>query len=308
MHAKNMSSSKLNLKRKTILALLFTALIATAVLPALGHPLVSNHVASAAGGNDPIATGSAYQDQYDSIIVQYANAYGLNPFLVKAQIMLESNFNTYAQSTVVNAACGWTHDEGLMQVNPYCSGAGGANLFNPATNIQIGTSIMSQLYHQFGSYDLALQAYNIGSNAVANGQRNWAYSNQVNAYAQQFENAHASNYGSASYTVASSSSTVSSINSGTYIVQSGDTLYIIGQRFGVSWQAIAQANGIYSPYILHVGEPLRLTGSTSTYTVRSGDTLYLIGQSHGVSWESIASANGISSPYVIYPGEGLVIP
>lgn len=287
-----------NWKRKTTLAALLMALMAIAVLPALGHPIFA-HSASAA--SDPIAVGNWNEDQYDSYIVKYANAYGLNPFLVKGQIMLESDFNTWAESNAVNAACGWTHDEGLMQINPVCSSTGGANLFDPATNIQLGTSFMAQLYHEFGDYDLALQAYNIGSNAIANGQRNWAYSNAVDSYAQQFENEHNSLYGSGGS---------SGGGGGSYTVQSGDTLYSIGQRFGVSWQSIASSNGIYSPYTIYVGEHLNIPGGSSqtTYTVQAGNTLSSIGARFGVSYQSIASANGISAPYTIYPGEQLVIP
>ena len=44
----------------------------------------------------------------------------------------------------------------------------------------------------------------------------------------------------------------------TYTVQPGDTLYGIGQRYGVNWQSIAQANGIYAPYTVHVGESLTI--------------------------------------------------
>ncbi len=110
----------INYRTKTIVAILLTALIATAVLPTLGHPIVQ-HSASPDSSGDPIATGIWQQDQYDSIIVQYANQYGLNPFLIKAQIALEGQCNTYAVSEVVNVACGYTNDEGLMQINPVCA-------------------------------------------------------------------------------------------------------------------------------------------------------------------------------------------
>jgi LysM repeat protein len=282
-------------KRKTLVAILFMALFATAILPTVGHPLVQRS-ASAATTTDPIAVGNWYEDQYDSIIVQYANQYGLNAFEVKGQIMLESGFNTWAQSSVINSACDWTHDEGLMQINPYCSGTGGQDLYNPTTNIAIGTQIMSALYHEFWDYDLALQAYNIGASAVQNGQRNWAYSDAVDSYAQQFQSEHDSLYGGGGG------------SGGTYTVQNGDTLYSIGSKFGVSWSSIASANGIYYPYTIYVGEQLTIPGVQTTYTVQPGNTLYSIGVMYGVSWQSIASANGIGYPYNIYVGESLVIP
>jgi LysM repeat protein len=301
-----------NWRRKTIVAFVFMALFATAVLPALGHQ-IGQHSASAASSGDPIATGNWQQDQYDSIIVQYSNQYGLNPFLVKAQIALESQFNTYAVSMVVNSACGWSHDEGLMQINPVCGNTGSANLFDPSTNIAIGTSVMAQLYHQFGDYDLALQAYNMGASSVAGGARNWGYSSAVDSYASQFESENAAIGGSGSYvapspapTPSQSASGPTSSNGNSYTVQSGDTLYSIGQRYGVSWQTIASTNGISSPYYIQAGQQLTISGTT--YTVQAGDCLYTIGVNHGVSWQSIASANGISAPYTIYAGQQLIIP
>ncbi|MHB8702317.1 MAG: LysM peptidoglycan-binding domain-containing protein [Nitrososphaerales archaeon] len=50
-----------------------------------------------------------------------------------------------------------------------------------------------------------------------------------------------------------------------YSVEPGDYLSLIGARFGVPWQVIAQANNIYSPYIIYVGQQLLIpAGSTST--------------------------------------------
>ena len=42
----------------------------------------------------------------------------------------------------------------------------------------------------------------------------------------------------------------------TYTVQAGDTLYGIAQKFGVSWEAIAEANNIEDATTLRVGQKL----------------------------------------------------
>lgn len=93
--------------------------------------------------------------------------------------------------------------------------------------------------------------------------------------------------------------------SATYTVRSGDCLSVIGARLGVSWQSIAQANGITSPYTIYPGQVIRIPGGTyvDTYTVRSGDCLSVIGERHGIDWRDIARKNGISSPYTIYTGQ-----
>ena len=51
----------------------------------------------------------------------------------------------------------------------------------------------------------------------------------------------------------------------TYTVQSGDYLSLIGQKCGVSWQSIATANGIVSPYTIFPGQVLIIPNSTPIY-------------------------------------------
>lgn len=49
---------------------------------------------------------------------------------------------------------------------------------------------------------------------------------------------------------------------GTYIVQRGDTLSAIARRFGVTYQAIAQANNIANPNLIYVGQVLIIPGGS----------------------------------------------
>src|SRR5579884_3584430 len=48
----------------------------------------------------------------------------------------------------------------------------------------------------------------------------------------------------------------------TYIVQSGDSLFSIGNQYGLPWQALADANILSYPYVIYTGETL-LIPSTS---------------------------------------------
>jgi LysM repeat protein len=41
-----------------------------------------------------------------------------------------------------------------------------------------------------------------------------------------------------------------------YVVQSGDTLRAIGDKFGVAWQSIAAANGLSLDTVLQPGQQL----------------------------------------------------
>lgn len=98
---------------------------------------------------------------------------------------------------------------------------------------------------------------------------------------------------------------------GTYTVQSGDTLSGIAAKFGTSYQALASLNGIANPNLIYVGQVLRVNGSANTgsvyYTVRAGDNLSAIASRYGTSYQSIAALNGLANPNLIYAGETLKI-
>ena len=49
-----------------------------------------------------------------------------------------------------------------------------------------------------------------------------------------------------------------------YTVRPGDTLSAIGARFGVGYQAIARANGISNPNLIHPGQRLVIPGRGSS--------------------------------------------
>jgi LysM repeat protein len=46
----------------------------------------------------------------------------------------------------------------------------------------------------------------------------------------------------------------------THVVSRGETLFHISLRYGVSWQAIAQANNLTPPYVIYVGQTLVIPG------------------------------------------------
>lgn len=97
----------------------------------------------------------------------------------------------------------------------------------------------------------------------------------------------------------------------TYTVRAGDTLSSIASKFGTSYQALANLNGISNPNLIYAGQVLRVNGSASAgsvyYTVRAGDNLSAIASRYGTSYQSIASLNGLSNPNLIYAGQTLRI-
>lgn len=102
-----------------------------------------------------------------------------------------------------------------------------------------------------------------------------------------------------------------------YVVQSGDTLYSIARRFGVSVQALIQINNITRPSFIRTGQRLiipRGTAVTPTpsanptiYVVQHGDTLYSIARRFGTTVQALALLNHIANPSLIFAGQRLII-
>lgn len=102
-----------------------------------------------------------------------------------------------------------------------------------------------------------------------------------------------------------------------HVVQPGETLFGIAQKYGVDATTIADANNITNRNQLRVGQKLSIPGITvrdaaaalgRVHVVQSGESLTAIAQLYGVSPEEIISFNNISNPDAIYVGQELVIP
>lgn len=130
----------------------------------------------------------------------------------------------------------------------------------------------------------------------------------------------------------------------TITVRSGDTLYGLSRRHGVSVSALMQANGLASPNI-RVGQKLALPAAgrpvtarrqrkrtvryvddvarpaattpapvarddraTGTYRIRPGDSLYRIARMHGARVEDLKRWNAINDPTKLKVGQVLRVP
>ncbi|MFC6750394.1 LysM peptidoglycan-binding domain-containing protein [Deinococcus aquaticus] len=99
----------------------------------------------------------------------------------------------------------------------------------------------------------------------------------------------------------------------TVTVKSGDTLFLISRRSGVSVNRLRALNGLKGD-IIRAGQVLRVTGSASVsaapagrHTVSRGDTLSLIARRYGVSVAALKAGNSLRSS-VIRPGQVLKLP
>ncbi|MGB9661050.1 MAG: LysM peptidoglycan-binding domain-containing protein [Moorellaceae bacterium] len=102
-----------------------------------------------------------------------------------------------------------------------------------------------------------------------------------------------------------------------YVVQSGDTMFYIAQRLGLSLDDLIAANPqVTDPNLIFPGQVLciPLKGRPACphgfiYVVRPGDTLFEIARRFGTTVERIVAANPqITDPNVIFPGQRLCIP
>lgn len=101
----------------------------------------------------------------------------------------------------------------------------------------------------------------------------------------------------------------SGIVGNTYTVVSGDTLYSIASKFGVSVVDLIYLNNLDST-ILNIGQVLEIPGKMSiytTYVVKRGDTLYGIANSYGTTVDKIKSLNNLTSN-ILSIGQELLIP
>ena len=91
------------------------------------------------------------------------------------------------------------------------------------------------------------------------------------------------------------------MNSNTYVVQKGDTLYGISKQFNTSMQRLRELNNLSSD-ILTIGKVLIVYPNSDsnpsecvTYTVKKGDSLYSIAKQYNSTVDAIKRYNNLTS-------------
>lgn len=93
-----------------------------------------------------------------------------------------------------------------------------------------------------------------------------------------------------------------------YVVQPGDNIYSIAERYGVTVYKLVQDNGLNSPFNLVIGQTIVIAYPKQIYTVQEGDTLNSIADAYKVTLIQILRNNPyLSDREYIYPGETIVI-
>jgi len=89
-----------------------------------------------------------------------------------------------------------------------------------------------------------------------------------------------------------------SIQDNVYIVKSGDTLYKIANKFGITVDDLKQTNNLVGNS-LSIGQELIIPGESVTeekiYIVKSGESLYSIANKYGVTVNELKDLNNLIS-------------
>ena len=96
-----------------------------------------------------------------------------------------------------------------------------------------------------------------------------------------------------------------------YIIQPGDTLYFIINRFNVSISRILAANPGLNINNLRIGQTICIPScplNHTAYIIKPGDTLYRIAQAYNVSVSSILMANPSVEANYLRVGQRICIP
>ncbi len=122
------------------------------------------------GDSNQMFSSNAFNESFDTHIIKACNKYGVDPYLVKAVIRAESNFDPNAVSP--------KNAKGLMQITPPTANDYEVrDILDPTSNIEGGVRILKHLIDYFdGNVELALAGYNAGKYAVIK------YDNQIPPY------------------------------------------------------------------------------------------------------------------------------
>lgn len=147
---------------------------------------------------------------------------------------------------------------------------------------------------------------------VKKGDSLWKIANKYNTTAEKLKSANnlKTNTLSVGQKLVIPSISVSPEVSDTYIVQKGDSLWSIANKFNMTVSELKNLNNLTNK-LLSIGQVLKIKDSSNngktTYTVQKGDSLWVIANKYGITTEELKSYNNLTSN-LLSIGQVLKIP
>ena len=147
---------------------------------------------------------------------------------------------------------------------------------------------------------------------VKKGDSLWKIANKYNTTVEKLKSANnlKTNTLSVGQKLVIPSISVSPEVSDTYIVQNGDSLWSIANKFNMTVSELKNLNNLTNN-LLSIGQVLKIKDSSNngktTYTVQKGDSLWVIANKYGITTEELKSYNNLTSN-LLSIGQVLKIP
>lgn len=147
---------------------------------------------------------------------------------------------------------------------------------------------------------------------VKKGDSLWKIANKYNTTVEKLKSANnlKTNILSVGQKLVIPSISVSPEVSDTYIVQKGDSLWSIANKFNMTVSELKNLNNLTNN-LLSIGQVLKIKDSSNngktTYTVQKGDSLWVIANKYGITTEELKSYNNLKSN-LLSIGQVLKIP
>ena len=147
---------------------------------------------------------------------------------------------------------------------------------------------------------------------VKKGDSLWKIANKYNTTVEKLKSANnlKTNTLSVGQKLVIPSISVSPEVSDTYIVQKGDSLWSIANKFNITVSELKNLNNLTNN-LLSIGQVLKIKDSSNngktTYTVQKGDSLWVIANKYGITTEELKSYNNLTSN-LLSIGQVLKIP
>lgn len=273
------------------------------------------------------STSNYYTVKKGDSLWSIANKYGLTVNELKALNNLTSNVINVGQNLLVKAGEEVLPDEYLVYTVK-----GGDTLYKIAQEYNTTVSVLMNLNNlnssnltinqqllipKYDESEIEKEIENKGIEyIVKNGDTLYKIANVYNVTVDQIKNANnlTSNIlsiGQKLLIPSSEAAKEKELNESenlNYIVQKGDNLYNIANKYGITVNSLKEINNLTSN-ILQIGQVLIIpgTGDYTIYVVKKGDSLYKIANTYNTTVNKLKSVNNLTSSNLSI-GQQLIIP